>query len=141
MKARLMNRMERRQARRENGFSLVQLVLVLAVAVMVSAFAVISIQGARRSLRLANSGRQFASYLEKARADSVRRHAQPGNEASVQLLNETTYRVTMGFNGSSTLTSRDFSLESGVKFSSVLTTIRFDWRGRPTTGVETAFAL
>ena len=99
MKAQLIwqNRMERRPARREDGFSLLQLVLVLAVAVTITAFAVMSIQGARRSLRLANSGRQFAAYLEKARADSVRRRAQPGNESSVQILNTTTYRVTMGF--------------------------------------------
>ena len=143
MKARLIwqNKAGRRSARREDGFSLLQLVLVLAITVIVSGAAVMSIQGARRSLRLANSGRQFASYLEKARADSVRRRAQPGNESSVQLVNTTTYRVSMGWNGSTTVTSRDFPLENGVVFQSILITIRFDWRGRPTTGVETAFAL
>ena len=133
--------MERRPARREDGFSLLQLVLVLAVALILTGFTVISIQGARRSLRLANSGRQFAAYLEKARADSVRRRAQPGNESSVQVLNTTTYRVTMGWNGSATLTSRDFNLETDVQITTNLITISFDWRGRPTTGAETAFLL
>jgi len=135
------NRMKRRPARGEHGFSLLQLIVVLAVTVTVSTVAVMSIQGARRSLRLANSGRQLADYLEKARGDSVRRRAQPGNQASVQQLDNNTYRVTMGFNGSSTLTSRDFDLESDVVFDSNPQTITFDWRGRPITGVETTFLL
>jgi Tfp pilus assembly protein FimT len=134
------NRMERPPAR-EDGFSLLQLIVVLAVTVTVSTVAVMSIQGARRSLRLANSGRQLADYLEKARGDSVRRRAQPGNESSVQQLDNNTYRVTMGFNGSPTLTSRDVDLESDVVFDSNPQTITFDWRGRPTTGVETTFLL
>jgi len=135
------NRMKRRPAQGEHGFSLLQLIVVLAVTVTVSTVAVMSIQGARRSLRLANSGRQLADYLEKARGDSVRRRAQPGNQASVQQLDNNTYRVTMGFNGSSTLTSRDFDLESDVVFDSNPQTITFDWRGRPITGVETTFLL
>ena len=133
--------MKRRPARGEHGFSLLQLIVVLAVTVTVSTVAVMSIQGARRSLRLANSGRQLADYLEKARGDSVRRRAQPGNQSSVQQLDNNTYRVTMGFNGSSTLTSRDFDLESDVVFDSNPQTITFDWRGRPITGVETTFLL
>ena len=143
MKARLtwQNRMDRQPARGEKGFSLLQLIIVLAVAAIVTGFTVVSIQGARRQLRLANSGRQFASYLEKARGDSVRRRAQPGNESSVQALNTKTYRVTMGFNGSSTLSSRDFDLESGVEFQTDPTTVTFNWRGRPTSGGETAFLL
>jgi Tfp pilus assembly protein FimT len=133
--------MKRRPAQGEHGFSLLQLIVVLAVTVTVSTVAVMSIQGARRSLRLANSGRLLADYLEKARGDSVRRRAQSGNESSVRQLDNNTYRVTMGFNGSSILTSRDVDLESDVVFDSNPQTITFDWRGRPTTGVETTFLL
>jgi hypothetical protein len=111
------------------------------VAVILSAAGVITIQGARRSLRLSNNARQFAAYLEKTRADSVRRRAQTGNESRVQIVNNKTYRVTLGWGGSDTISARDFTLESDVEFSTNLTTVRFDWRGRPTNGNETAFAL
>jgi hypothetical protein len=111
------------------------------VAVVLSSAGVITIRGARRSLRLSNNARQFAAYLEKTRADSVRRRAQPGNESSVQIVNNKTYRVTLAWGGGTTINARDFGLDSDVEFSTNLTTVRFDWRGRPTNGTETAFAL
>lgn len=129
------------RSRKEGGFTIIQLLIVLAVTTILSSAAVYSITRARASLRLSNSARQFAANLEMARVDSVRRRAQPGSEATVQLLTTTSYRVTMGFGGSSTLFSRDFNLESGVQFTTTLATVSFDWRGRPTTGTEMTFAF
>ena len=60
-----------RFACRDDGFSLLQVLIVLAVAGIVTAAATMSIQSARRSLRLTNSARQFAGYLERVRTDSV----------------------------------------------------------------------
>jgi hypothetical protein len=56
-----------------------------------------------------NSARLFASYIEKARADSVRRHASPGAESSVETFGPgtSTYAVTMDF-GSGTVETRSF---------------------------------
>src|SRR6266851_232682 len=85
----------RRPRSSEQGFSLLQLIVVLVVATIISTGAAMTIQAGRRSLRLANSAHQFAGYMERARTDSVRRRAQAGNESSVQVLNTTTYRVTM----------------------------------------------
>ena len=81
---------------------------------------------ARASMRLSNSTRQFAAYVERARADAVRRHGQ----ASVEMLTNSTYRVTMDFNAGGAVTSQTFSLEKNVTFITELKTITFDWRGR-----------
>ena len=123
------------------GFTTLQLVITVSVVAIVSAFAAFGIRTARASMRLANDTRQLASYLEKARADSVRRNARAGAESSVEIVDATTYRVTMGFGGSETVTTQTFTLSEGVTFTTNATTITFDWRGRPTSGSELAIAL
>jgi hypothetical protein len=47
----------------------------------------------------------------------------------------------MGFGGSETLASRDFTLEGDVVFTTDPSIVKFDWRGRPLTGTEITFAL
>ncbi len=126
---------------RNNGFTILQVVIVLAIGMIISAAAVMSIRAGRPGIQLANSAHQFAGYMERVRADSVRRRATPGNESGIQQINNTTYRVTMGFGGSETLSSRDFTLEGDTVFTTDLTTVKFDWRGRPTTGTEITFAF
>lgn len=133
------NRPEAKQ--RHDGFTLLQAMIVLTVAMIVSGATVLSIRAGRPGVQLANSAHQLAGYLERARADSVRRRPTPGQESSVQVLDTRTYRVTMGFGGSGTLSSRDFTLDGEVVFITDPTTVAFDWRGRPTTGTETTFAL
>lgn len=135
------NKRKARQKPKHDGFTMLQAVIVLAVAMIISAATVVSIRAGRPAIQLANSAHQLASYLERARADSVRRRAANGSESSVQILNSTTYRVTMGWGGSGTLASRDFMLEGDVVFDTNLTTIAFDWRGRPTSGTEVTLAL
>src|SRR5215475_6071916 len=107
------------------GFTTIQLVITVSVVAVVSAFAAYGIRTARASMRLANDTRQLATYLEKARADSVRRSARAGNEASVQIVNATTYRVTMGFRGSDTVSTETFTLSEGVTFATNAATITF----------------
>jgi hypothetical protein len=70
--------------------------------------------------------------VEKARGDSIRRHAAPGSEAFVQTFGEgtNTFNVRMDFDGTGTLQTRTFTLDRGVTFNSVAQTATFDWRGR-----------
>jgi len=56
----------------QRGFSLMQLMVTLAVVSIVSGLAVLGIASARQRIRLTNSSRLLASYAEKARVDSVR---------------------------------------------------------------------
>ncbi len=78
-----------------------------------------------------NSARLFATYVEKARADSVRRHASSGQESSVEMFgtDTNTYNVTMDY-GSGTLETRTFQLDPGIVFYTAAAKVTFDWRGR-----------
>lgn len=71
--------------RDQRGFTVLQLIIILAIVSVVSSFAVVGIMKARAAVRLQNSARQFASYVERARSDALRRHGM----ASVQLLTTT----------------------------------------------------
>jgi hypothetical protein len=97
-------------------------------------FALLQIVSAQRSLRLADSTREFTTYVEKARQDSIRRHAQaPAQMATVTVNSANSYTVTMDFNGDGALdASRTINTsQQGVTFSGTLpVTIRFNWRGR-----------
>ncbi len=109
------------------GFSILQTVVVVAVVSIVSTFAVIQVHSTRERLRLQNSVRQLAGYLEKARLDAIRRHG----DSSVIFNNESTYDVTMDFDGSGTRTTRSFPFENGVSIvSTPLPSVNFNWRGR-----------
>jgi type II secretory pathway pseudopilin PulG len=115
--------------RSDRGFSILQMVITLTIASVVSTFAVINFVNSRQSLRKENSVRQLAGYLEKARLDSIRRHAANVN-SGVTFTSPTTYDVTMDF-GSGTPTTRTFTFEGGVEvFSTPLPSLSFNWRGR-----------
>ena len=120
--------MKMRSAIREaSGYTLVQVMITVAVISIVSAFALLNINSTRASLRLQNSVRQLASYLEKARLDAIRRHAN----SSVVFTNATTYEVTMDFDGSGTVSTRTLPFENGVAIiSTPLPSLTFNWRGR-----------
>ena len=112
------------------GFSTIQLLITIAVATIVTGFAVVSISRARDHVRLMNSARQFAAYAERARADSVRRHAENGTQATVAVVDNNTYSVRMDWDGLGTTRTQNFDLERGVVFTTLDKSVTFDWRGR-----------
>src|SRR5262245_24678519 len=73
---------------KHNGYSMVQLLITLAVATIITGFAIVGLIRARDHVRVMNSAREFAGYVERARADAVRRH----DTATVQTISETRYR-------------------------------------------------
>src|SRR5438093_13584482 len=99
--------MKNQPSRNALGFSTIQLLITIAVAAIVTSFAVVGIVRAREHFRLSNSARQFAGYVERARADAVRRH---GN-AIVQVIDNNTYSVTMDFDNNGNVTRRNFRLQ------------------------------
>jgi hypothetical protein len=104
------------------------------------------ITSARQRIRLTNSSRLLASYAEKARVDSVRRHpTDPNLMAGIEVLNKTTYRVKMDFDGDGTVETKDFTLDDGVIFATDPIALVFDWRGRlvdlETTDIKVSIAL
>src|SRR5215211_842081 len=114
--------------RGESGFTIVQLVLTIAILSIISTFAVMGISTARASTRLSNSSRKLASYLERARGDAVRRRAW----TRITKMGTGIYRVQMDVDGNGTVDSLDIPLEDGVTFdpNTPWTAITFDSHGR-----------
>ena len=140
-------RIDRRQKTKAHaGFSMLQLLIVLGVVSVVSALTFFGIASAKQRIRLTNSSRLLASYVEKARVDSVRRHPMSGAEmAGIEVLDKTTYRVKMDFDGNGTVETRVITLDSGVEFATDPIALAFDWRGRlvdlPDTDIKVSIAM
>src|SRR5688500_3416523 len=140
-------RIDRRtQIKTEAGFSMMQLLVVLAVVSIVSSLAFFGSTSARQRIRLSNSSRMLASYVERARVDSVRRHpTSAADMAGIEVLNTTPYRVKMDFDGNGTVETRDITLDDGVVFATDPIALAFDWRGRlvdlETTDIKVSIAL
>lgn len=136
----------RKKHRNQAGFSMMQTLIVLGVVSVVSGLAFLGITEARQRIRLTNSSRLLASYVEKARVDSVRRHPMNAADmAGVEVLNGTTYRVKMDFDGNGTVETRDITLDDGVVFATDPIALAFDWRGRlvdlPLTEIKVSIAM
>src|SRR5215217_1141261 len=114
----------------QHGIGVAELVIVMAIIGIVSAVAVIQIRSSRSALRVQNSIRQLASYMEKARIDAVRRHGT----TIVNFTDTRTYSVTMDFNSSGSTTTRTYTFQDDVLLaSSELPNVTFNWRGRTLT--------
>ncbi|HXC69472.1 MAG TPA: GspH/FimT family pseudopilin [Pyrinomonadaceae bacterium] len=125
-----MHKLEIENRRRDRGVGIVELVIVLAIVGIVSTVALLQIRSSRSALRVQNSVRQLASYMEKARVDAVRRHGT----STVSFTNTRTYSVTMDFNSSGSTSTRTFTFQDDVRLaSSELPNVTFNWRGRTLT--------
>lgn len=120
-----------RTTTQQRGFTIPQMVITLMIIAVVSATGVLGIKTARAEFRLQNNARLFATYIEKARADAIRRHAAVAEESSIETFGPGTtgYAITMDF-GTGTVETRTFNLDSGLSFSTAAKKVSFDWRGR-----------
>src|SRR5690349_18260827 len=123
----------RRRIKQQHGFTIMQMVITIAIIAIVTTFGVLGIKNARAEYRLQNSARPFATYVEKARQDAIRRHPASGGESSVETFAPGTnnYAVSMDF-GSGSVETKNFTLESGLSFDTLAKKVSFDWRGRIT---------
>jgi prepilin-type N-terminal cleavage/methylation domain-containing protein len=117
-------------SRSERGFTLLQMLVVLMIVGIITSLAVAAIGSSRARIRSQAAAQLLASHLEKARMDSVRRHAATGNESKVTMIDSRTYDVTMDFAGTGTLSTQRVVLDEGLSFGNTITTVTFDWRGR-----------
>jgi len=125
-----MSRLVIEKRRRDRGVGMAELVIVLAIVAIVSTFALLQIRSSRSALRVQNSVRQLASYMEKARIDAVRRHGT----STVTFTDTRTYSITMDFNNSGSPSTRTFTFLDDVQLaSSELPNVTFNWRGRTLT--------
>ena len=117
---------------RQDGFTLLQVVIVVLVIAVVGGMAVFGIVQARQRIRLTNSARLLASYLEKARVDSIRRHATTLDQMAGITIGEDdrSYTVRIDSDGNGTLDTLNVVLDDGMKFVGHKYLTAFDWRGR-----------
>lgn len=125
-------------ARGERGFSLLQIMITLAIVGILVAMVILGVRSTRASMRLNASARNFAQTLERARLDAIRRH----DTATVTFLDATNYEVSMDFNNTGSRQARQFTLDGGLTASADSSgnypSIGFDWRGR-TPACSTSF--
>jgi Tfp pilus assembly protein FimT len=127
----------------ERGVTLFELLIMLAMMTIITGYAITRISGAQQFMRMENASREFMSYVDKARQDSVRRHAGPPGllpqppMSFVQITGPRTYRVVMDFDGDGNVDApRNITVapDQGVVFNTGTTplpiTIAFNWRGR-----------
>ncbi len=117
------------------GFSVIELLIVASIISVVSGFVLLQVTRARQVMVRENAARALASYLEKARVDSLRRHPTASAQmAQVSLINATFYSVTIDADGNGVLDApKVFSLpaNSSLQFNTPFPrTIYFNWRGR-----------
>jgi type II secretory pathway pseudopilin PulG len=119
------------RAKQQGGFTIMQMVITITIIAIVTTFGVLGIKNARAEYRLQNSARLFATYVEKARQDAIRRHAMPGDESSIESFEpgSNIYAVSMDF-GSGSVETRNFELEPGLSFDTAPKKVSFNWRGR-----------
>lgn len=121
----------------ERGVSVLELIIVVTIVGVVTAFAILRISAAQSAMRITNSAREFTSYLEKARLDSIRRRPMNVNEmASVTINSVNSYTVLIDRDGNGVLDApRTITIANvqGARFAgvSIPTVINFNWRGRP----------
>lgn len=132
---------------RERGFSIIEILIVVAMIGVVTTFAILQIAGAQRAMRLNNSAREFMAWLDKARLDSLRRHPMSVAEmARVEITSATSYVVTIDQNGDGALDpplTINIPASHNTTFAglSVPLVIRFNWRGRPVNSAGNALSL
>lgn len=89
---------------RSAGFATVDFLIVAVIVLIVVTYAWTAITAAQRSHTREGAAHQFASFLERARSDSMRRRATDARQmAQINVLNETFYSVTMDDNGDGAL--------------------------------------
>lgn len=116
--------------RRSRGFTLVEILVVVAVLAVIAAIAIPNVQGVMESYRLQTATSMLASKLNEARMNALKRNRSVWLEldvASGRALVRTT-----GSAGSTLELGAPGLLPSGVSFADPVVTIRFDSVGRPT---------
>jgi prepilin-type N-terminal cleavage/methylation domain-containing protein len=132
--------MMRIERRRERGFSAIEVMIVMAVSMILMTFALVGVDKARDRVRLQDGARGFANQLEKARTDSIRRHAASTSQSGVSVRDSSTYRVAFDQNNDGALASTEFldlTLPTGVTFvtNPAPSAASYDWRGRVTSAI------
>lgn len=118
----------------ELGISIIELLIVITIISVVTGFALMRITQAQQAMRRVNSAREMIGYLERARLDSIRRHAvATGQMARITVTGPSTYTLLMDIDRDGTLDPpRTIRIPAGqgVFTGAFPKLIMFNWRGK-----------
>lgn len=96
--------LNRTNLRRDAGVSLVDLLIVAAIVFVIIGFVVVSLVRGSRTTYRTGTAVEIAGYLQKARADSIRRNAKYVNQmAQVKIFNRRFYSIALDGDGDGNL--------------------------------------
>ena len=123
-------------ARAVRGFSLIEVLFVIALVGVVTVFAVISVTRAKSETQFSKAVQTFKTYIDRGVSDAKRRHAKGSDRAKVEVLNATSYRVTEDFEQDGDIEPLTVQLPRGVQFDYTGTapTITIDLHGNVAEG-------
>lgn len=126
----------------QSGKSLIEVVIILVIIGVLSAFAIVQVGQADTNLERQNIARRLKVLLERARFDSVKRRVQNVNQMSrVVIDSQTSFNVALDFNQNGALDSTEvqqvnFSSSNNIRIVGTNLvfpiTLRFDRRGHVT---------
>jgi prepilin-type N-terminal cleavage/methylation domain-containing protein len=137
--------MTNRRFASEDGYSLIEIVLVLVIIAIMATFAILALGSSTQNLDRQNITKEFKVSLERARFDSIRRRASECTDrARVEITSATSFNIVTDTNQNGTIDSDDtrtvnFGNRSLVQIvddpePTYPVVIRFDERGNATSG-------
>lgn len=135
----------------QNGFSLIEVFVVLVMIGILSTLALMQMGQSKVDLQRQRIAREFKVYLERARFDSVKRHAEGAEVAKVVLNGPSSFTVSLDFDGDGTLNAFETRTinfadrtDAVIRVSDTLNypiTLSFNWRGLVTAEDSTNAAV
>lgn len=119
----------------QRGFSVTELLIVLAMVSVIAGFAVVSIVRGNRSAYSTSTAVEIAGFLQRARVDSMRRHAKDLNQmAQVKIFNRRFYSIAIDGDGDGNLDVplvKSLPEQTGVEITGPFPkSYIFDWQGQ-----------
>jgi prepilin-type N-terminal cleavage/methylation domain-containing protein len=134
--------MKNNRTKLQDGFSIVELLIVLTIVVILSTLAVMQFRSSKTDFERQNITHEFKVYLERARFDSVKRRAVNAAQMSKITLRPTRFSVELDFDGNGQLDASDVRTvdftqrsQTQIRVTDTLSypvTVVFDQRGHVT---------
>lgn len=90
--------MRHKNTNRQSGFSLIELLIVILLIFVVTAFALANFNRSKLHLQRQNIARELKTYLDRARFDAVKRRAEGSSRSIVTINNAQSFSVTTDLN-------------------------------------------
>src|SRR5262245_177503 len=92
------------KSNRSAGFSVLDMMIVVVIAAIIVTYILGQISTIRKPLARTNAAQRLTAYVQSARSDSIRRHAdEPTRMAQITVLDAYGYNVSLDANGDGTL--------------------------------------